>query len=350
MVRPWDIFSFLRTPPLLARPGDKRARLSPVSALPLAATWRLGASQRQHILAWLGALILIDLLAACSEITPPSTLRILTANPPPSPGRWSILALSVDTLNDANGYKYIRIPIAVENQAFQFIYPSKINVAESKIFTSQGPFLAHLFETTGVSPTKVTMIDYPEHGLVPPGFHLHGVYRNGAVSKYFFQAQMPQAAFPFTLVIPEYLNQISLTATLPLTTVTSPSNRYVIAKDTPVEIAGKAVLTVSHIVTNAVNNPHQLDAPIYDRVIITVHLKSRVDSGDTRVTVYATAVGDNCIMGFPAFDEQLGCKRPPFTLGPSTAQTVTLCALVPRGSRDVYVVLYGDLHAAYKAY
>ncbi|MBI5650177.1 MAG: hypothetical protein HZC40_07010 [Chloroflexi bacterium] len=257
---------------------------------------------------------------------------------------------TVNGANPANGYKYVRIPIAVENQTFQFIYPSKINVADSKIFTSQGPYSADLFETTGVSPTKVTMIDYPEHGLVPPGFHLHGIYRNGAVSKYFFQAQMPQAAFPFTLMIPEYPNQISLTATLPMTAVTSPPNRYVIPKDTPVEIAGKAVLTVSNIVTNTANNPHQMDTPIYDRVMITVHLKSRVDSGDTKVTVYATAVGDNCIMGFPAFDEPLGCKRPPFALGPSTTQTVTLCALVPRGSRDVYVILYGDVHAAYKAY
>ncbi|MBI5301837.1 MAG: hypothetical protein HY868_06855 [Chloroflexi bacterium] len=297
-------------------------------------------------------LVTIDLVVGCSEIQPP----VVRAELPPqstytnTPGRWEIIpGAPYETPAEESGWKYIRVPITVENKMFQYSAP-RIDPSRAQLHTDQSAFNADLLQTTGSTLSKAALLEFPDNTLAPPGFRATGIYRGDVPQKYLFQARVPQPAKPIKLTMPSYLGNIPLTTTLNLLIPTNVENRYVITPtNTPVEIAGKAWLTVTSITsTLALPPPNPPDPPAHDRVYIRLDLRSINNGGDSTITVQANAIGDNGVLGSPAYDNAIGCRKAPFVVTPATTVPTTLCAILPRGTRNVYVILTGDLHAAYK--
>lgn len=278
-------------------------------------------------------------------------------DPPPRPtdpvlGRWDIIPIAVAPFSpNENGWKTVRIPIAIENHTNRFAH-AQIPVPSSLVYTNQLSitntmpvgYPAELWETRGFNTTRVYEINYLSAGPIPSGLRIIGVYANDAISSYFFQARIPTATAPASLVVPGYPDPISLgqkTATsIPVASEPpKPQNRQV-------SIPGKAILSVKTL-TSVPQNETSYNHVAHDRIAVTVMLTSTNPAYDSNVDLRATAIGERGILGSPLYDDVIGCAKPPFTVGPIMTITRTLCTIIPYDSHKVRVILTGDVNEIY---
>jgi hypothetical protein len=299
---------------------------------------------------WLAVLIALDLVAGCSQISPTLILQPESQPISSSPGRWEIIPTATVEINTSDpAWKFVRIPIVIENRLFHFA-SARISVSGAHLRTTQSITDAILYQTAGSNPVQTNNIEFPDNIIVPPGFRIGGIYRNDAPAKYFFQAKVSKPLTVTTLEIPGYAGTIPLTYTAPISLPYN-SNRQngIELMHGPIEIAGKAMISVTDVITQLVKEHQEVDAPAHDRVFVKIQLINLSSAADTSVDVRVVAIGDNGILGCPDTDEILSCGKPPFKIGPAMTMPVTVCSIIPRGTHNVYIIFSGDLHAVYKA-
>ena len=308
--------------------------------------------------------VLAFLLLACESETlyPPSAQDPTHADPAHPPGRWEILPISVSEFPAENGWKYVRVQIAFENKTPIFSRPA-IPVNGSLLFSNHYTvplaYPLEAFETTGYNTRTVTILDFANAITVngystslPPGFRFGGAYRNDAVVFYYFQAKTAIGATPVKLHIPPYGGDVAdedilLTPTLSIANPMVKYDRPVQTTNTaPLEIAGKASLVVTDI-TLKKKESSAYGTLMHDRVEVKIKLCNTIPGKDTTVTLYATAIGSKGVLGTPFYDEVLGCKKPPFVLGPRQEITTTICSILPPDSSGIKVIMTGDVNEVY---
>lgn len=305
-------------------------------------------------------LILSDLLIGCSSIrTMGTTIGAspggAAAAPAADPGRWEIVPQYVYEFDDRDGWKFVRIPIRVVNKTDTFT-SAAITTAGAQVLTVAAKqngvipndnmsfiYPIQLWRSTGSDNRQVDVINFAAGGPVPPSVMLAGIYENDAVSSYYFQARIPKRASPARIIIPNQLNSIELGMVQSPTPYPFKGVPKLMRK---VEIPGKAELQVVNMSIMRVPQD-AYNHPAHDRLSAKLTMTSTNKGDDTVINLQVSAVGDRFILGSPITDTVLGCSPSTFTVGPSQRITRTLCSILPYQSRNIRVILTGDIFESY---
>jgi hypothetical protein len=262
-------------------------------------------------------------------------------------GRWEIIPTKVEISPNENGWKYVRIEIALKNKTTGSSKPS-INVADTKLLTKPD---AHSYPAQAFRTTTTTgeTSEIELKGFLPPNFLLRGECRDDAFMFYEFQARIPDDTFPWKLIILGY-GEIPVSETPSVTQMiypyptTEPTYSPTQNMGQPIEIPGKATLTVVNF-SWAKGWPKIDNRPPHDRITATLRLANSQAYTTTRNLEFA-ALGSSGFLGYNLADVP-GCK-PTLTLAPSQTITTPLCIMVPPDEQNVRFIMTGDTYGVYQ--
>jgi hypothetical protein len=283
------------------------------------------------LLAWLGT--------GCGSLTITTPPLIPDTGLHPV-GRWEIIPLDYKVFSSPNeGWKIVRICVALENKTFAFASPS-IKTEGTKLFTDPtNAYAVETFRTSGAlfSPTKEISFLTP----IPMAYRIKGEYQNDAVVSYYFQAQIPENSKPAYLliansgakvIIPENPNSSSflrLEENIPLR-----------KPGAEVNVAGKATLRLNKVERTA-GWP-----PTHDKISARITLTNTNVMTNTKVALRFLPFDDTGIVGAP-FEDKFDCQAL-LEVGPGKPKESKICALVPRTANKIHLVVAGDTYEVYE--
>jgi hypothetical protein len=292
----------------------------------------------QLLLLGFGCVLLIGLGTACDLLTISAASPIPITGAPPG-GHWEVVPLDYKEFSSPNeGWKTVRIGVALENQTFAFSSPS-LQTEGTKLFTDPAhSYAVETFKTTGVIFTRTNEISFLT--LIPVAYRIKGEYQNDTVVSYYFQAQIPEKSKPSFLLIANSGGNLSIPE--------NPSSPGFLRVQeigplrkpgTEVNVAGKATLQVGKIDrTTGWPSTH-------DKISARIILTNTNVMTNTKVALRFFPLDDTGIVGAP-FEDKFDCQAL-LEAGPGKSKESKICVLVPHTANRVHLFVVGDTYEVY---
>lgn len=286
----------------------------------------------------------VFILLTVSGCTGTPILPISGETPKPT-RQWKIIPtqISVSALKD--GWQGVLVDIALENLSGQFASPA-ITTTNTVISTQEGYTYPATAWSITWSAAQTQQIEFGD--LLPPGFRIRGEYHNDVINHqtfYQFTAKIAQNTHATKLTLPGY-GDIDLNNVSSVTFPGGDSYAKIRKPGDMLEIPGKARLTVLSFTKETL--PMESDRPERDRITAPLRFENLNKGYDTTLNITFTILGDDGFIGFARYYPMgsMECS-PELKAGPAQTIETKVCLFVQSGTKNLRLILTGDLNEVY---